>query len=412
MRKKNSRDHRYHPSYHHHVVPAVVWLAAVAVIVGLLYQRSKRFEVVGIAHGQVRHVAATCTARIKSIPVQLFEAVKEGQTVAIVDTVLDNEQQIEAEIKTQFAAASAEIKHLAAQLVPTQDTLVAEELDREVNLDAEMRRFLVDVENTRLRILELSALIASDQITLEDLAVEVKVLQNLVQQDAAAPYELERIQVQYNSLAKKIQENQLLLDQAKADLTQTQVRSDEFAKRQLQHPSIDNALEVIRNEIKVQERLVQGLLSQLEALKARRTLELKSPIDGIVIPIPVRANEALTQRPGEKMMARPGEVVNTGDPILAVAATEAVEIIAYISEMQSGLVRENSTVELIKSCEPLQIAQSQVTSIGPTMELMPQRLWRNPNIPQWGRPVLIKVPIGLKLIPGELVGIRGLQNRV
>lgn len=412
MRKKNSRGHRYRPSYHHHVVPAVVWLAAVAVIVGLLYQRSKRFEVVGIAYGQVRHVAATCTARIKSIPVQLFEAVKEGQTVAIVDTVLDNEQQIEAEIKTQFAAASAEIKHLAAQLVPTQDTLVAEELDREVNLDAEMRRFLVDVENTRLRILELSALIASDQITLEDLAVEVKVLQNLVQQDAAAPYELERIQVQYNSLAKKIQENQLLLDQAKADLTQTQVRRDEFAKRQLQHPSIDNALEVIRNEIKVQERLVQGLLSQLEALKARRTLELKSPIDGIVIPIPVRANEALTQRPGEKMMARPGEVVNTGDPILAVAATEAVEIIAYISEMQSGLVRENSTVELIKSCEPLQIAQSQVTSIGPTMELMPQRLWRNPNIPQWGRPVLIKVPIGLKLIPGELVGIRGLQNRV
>jgi len=412
MRKKNSRGHRYRPSYHHHVVPAVVWLAAVAVIVGLLYQRSKRFEVVGIAHGQVRHVAATCTARIKSIPVQLFEAVKEGQTVAIVDTVLDNEQQIEAEIKTQFAAASAEIKHLAAQLVPTQDTLVAEELDREVNLDAEMRRFLIDVENTRLRILELSALIASDQITLEDLAVEVKVLQNLVQQDAAAPYELERIQVQYNSLAKKIQENQLLLDQAKADLTQTQVRRDEFAKRQLQHPSIDNALEVIRNEIKVQEGLVQGLLSQLEALKARRTLELKSPIDGIVIPMPVRANEALTQRPGEKMMARPGEVVNTGDPILAVAATEAVEIIAYISEMQSGLVRENSTVELIKSCEPLQIAQSQVTSIGPTMELMPQRLWRNPNIPQWGRPVLIKVPIGLKLIPGELVGIRGLQNRV
>jgi multidrug resistance efflux pump len=408
MRKKNSRGYRYRPSYYHHVVPAVVWLTAVAVIVGLLYQRSKRFEVVGIAHGQVRHVAATCTARIKNIPVQLFEAVKEGQTVAIMDTVLDNEQEIEAQIKTQFAAASAEIKHLAAQLVSTQDTLVAEELDREVTRDAEMRRFLVDVENTRLRILELSALIASDQITLEDLAVEVKALQNLVQQDAAAPYELERIQVQYNSLAKKIQENQLLLDQAKADLTQTQVRCDEFSKRQFQHPSIDNALEVIRNEIKVQEGLVQGLLSQLEALKARRTLELKSPIDGIVIPIPIRANEALNQRPGEKTIARSGEVVNTGDPILAVAATEAFEIIAYISEMQSGLVQENGTVELIKSCEPLQIAQSQVTGIGPTMELMPQRLWRNPNIPQWGRPVLIKVPAGLKLIPGELVGIRGL----
>jgi hypothetical protein len=38
---------------------------------------------------------------------------------------------------------------------------------------------------------------------------------------------------------------------------------------------------------------------------------------------------------------------------------------------------------------------------------MPQRLWRNPNIPQWGRPVLIDIPPGLSLVPGEVVGIRG-----
>jgi len=65
-------------------------------------------------------------------------------------------------------------------------------------------------------------------------------------------------------------------------------------------------------------------------------------------------------------------------------------------------------VELIKDREPAQIATSQVTHIGPIMELMPERLWLNPNIPQWGRPVVIGVPDGLDLISGEIVGIRGL----
>jgi len=40
--------------------------------------------------------------------------------------------------------------------------------------------------------------------------------------------------------------------------------------------------------------------------------------------------------------------------------------------------------------------------------LMPERLWVNPNIPEWGRPILIKIPPGLELVPGELVGVRGL----
>jgi len=71
-------------------------------------------------------------------------------------------------------------------------------------------------------------------------------------------------------------------------------------------------------------------------------------------------------------------------------------------------VEENMPVEIIKNREPLQIARSQITQIGPTMELLPERMWLNPNIPQWGCPVLIEIPEGLELIPGEMIGIRRL----
>jgi multidrug resistance efflux pump len=408
MKSKSPTAYQYKHSYLHHVVPVAVWLAAIGGVVWLFYQRSHRFEMVGIAQGQVRQVAATCTARVKSVSVQLFDHVKAGQTVAVVDTLLDNEQALQAQLKSRLAEASAEMEHLTAQLVPTQDTLLAEESNREVNRDSAMRRFVVDVENARLRILELRAVITSDQITLDDLAMEVNLIEQLVKEDAVVPYELEKVKVQYNSLAKKVEENENLLEQTKVDLELAQQRLSEFSARQLQHPSVDSALEVIRKEIKVQEELMRGLLDQLEALRSRQIVELKAPIDGVVVPIPVRANEALLRRAGEKVLARPGEVVTAGEPIAAIAEPQAGEIIAYVAEQQSGQLRENTTVELINNSEPAQIARSQVSFVGPMVEMVPQRLWRNPNIPQWGRPIMIKVPPGLRLVPGQMVGVRSL----
>jgi len=191
-------------------------------------------------------------------------------------------------------------------------------------------------------------------------------------------------------------------------LEQAQQRLDDFLKRQLEHPSVDDALEVIRKEIRVQEQVMRGLLTQLETLESREALELKSPVNGVVIPIPVPANEAMSHRPGEKEVLQPGEVVTAGDSILAVAEMPPAEVVAYVGEQYIGHVQEKMAVELIKDRKREQKARSEVVHVGPVVELMPQRLWRNPNIPQWGRPIVIKVPDGFELIPGELVGVRAL----
>lgn len=390
-----------------HLLPILVWLGAVACVIGLFTRRSQRFEIVGMARSPVFHVSVNCAARLKTVPVKLFENVTKGQTVAIVNTVLDNEQP-RIELQTQLDAILAEIEHLSAQLVPTQETLLAEESDREISRIARMRTFDIDIENARIQILSLRSQIASDRIVLEDLAMEAKITRDLVEQKAIAPYEQEKAQVQYNALAKKVEENENLLEQAKSDLVQARQRRDEYAKSLPFNPSVDDALEVIRKQIAVQERLMDGVLAQLEALKARESLELKAPVDGVVIPVQQQANEALMRRPGERIMGRPGEAVTAGEPILAIAEARPSKIIAYIGDRLLGQVEENMPVEIIKDREPPQIARSQITQIGPTMELMPERMWLYPNIPQWGRPILIEIPDGLELIPGEMIGIRRL----
>jgi multidrug resistance efflux pump len=389
-----------------HLLPIGVWLAVVMCVVGLFSYRSKRFEVLGIAQGQVWQVAATCTGRLKSVSVGLFDEVKQGQTVAVINTVLEDEQALNAKLKGQLATISAEIDHLSAQLVPLQDKLLAEKTDRENTRMEEERRFSTDVENARIRILNLRAGIASDSITLEDLAMEVKIVEDLLKKGAVAPYELQKTRVQYNSLAKKLEENKQSLAQASEDLKQALERQQKYHKFQPYNPSIETALDTIRKEIKVQEQNMEGVTAQLDALKARESVELKAPFDGVVVPIVARTNEAIALRPGERIVRRPGEVVNAGDTVVAIAQAQPTEIIAYATERTLGRVREKMPVELVKDRTPAQIARSEVVSVGPTVELMPQRLWRNSNVPQWGRPVRIKIPSGLQLLPGEVVGVR------
>ncbi len=408
MKRRNRNNHRLRRSYLRHMIPVVVWLSAVASVALLFRQRAQRFEVVGIARGEVRQIATSSTGRIKEIPVELFQPVKAGQTLAVVNTVLDNEQMIETELTAQINTAAAEAERLVALLIPTQEQLQMDAANLQINREDNYRRFIVDAERARLRIFELQAQIASDRVTLDELAMEVKVREKLLEDEAIVPYELERVKGQHQSLARKIEENERLLEQAKADLDEAERRRDEFAEQEVPKQSVPEALEAIRKEIKVQEQLMKGLSEQLAALRSRRAVELKSPIDGIVIPIPAEDNEALHQRPGEQVLRRTGEVVAAGDPILAVSQLQPTEIVAYVNEQQLELVREQMAVELVKTRVPAQIAQAYVLSISPTIELMPQRLWRNPTIPQWGRPVLIDVPPGLSLVPGEVVGIRGL----
>ncbi|HPC95423.1 MAG TPA: HlyD family efflux transporter periplasmic adaptor subunit [Sedimentisphaerales bacterium] len=409
MKTKRSADDHIRKRYLlRHVLPATVWLSAVGAVVWLFYQRAERFQVVGIAQGQVRQIAMNCTGRIRNISVDLFEPVKAGQTLAIVDTLLDNEQTLEADLRAQLAVAAAEAEHLASLLIPTQDQLETDVAGLKIDRADNERRFAADVENLRLRILELQAATAFDRGTLDDLGMEVKILEDLLSKGAIAPYEVEKARIQYKTLDGKVRENERLLEQAREDLRQAEERRDQFSRQGLPEPSVDHALEAIRKEITVQEELMKGLLGQLTALESRRNVELKSPIDGVVIAVHGRANDALLQRPGEQMVRRAGEVVPAGEPILVVAETEPTEIVAYVNESQLRLLKDRMTVKLVKAREPAQIAESQVLRIGPVIELMPQRLWINPNVPQWGRPVLIGIPPGLSVVSGEVVGISGL----
>ncbi|HUW18927.1 MAG TPA: HlyD family efflux transporter periplasmic adaptor subunit [Sedimentisphaerales bacterium] len=364
-----------------HVLSFLVWLAAVAAVAVLFRHRAARFEILGLAQGQAHQVAANCDGRLKTIHVQLFERITRGRELVTINTILDNQT-----VQAQLSTAQAEVQHLTAQLAATRQRLLAEAANLQTDKVVSLRRFSADMENARLGVLQLKTQLKTDQMLLEEQAVEVKIVRSLVEQDAVAPYELQKAEARYATTAKRIEENEDVLQQAVRDYIEANTRLEEFAGIEPQHPAVDIELEIIQKAITVQEKRIDELLARTQPLV------LKSPLDGVV-----------------SFIARgPEEAVMAGDPILTIVAARPAEIIAYAGQDQLKHIRERMPVELARAGEPTKIATSQVVYLGPRMELMPERLWRNPNIPQWGRPMLIKVPPGLELVCDEVVAIRGL----
>jgi multidrug resistance efflux pump len=383
---KNLRSRSLRPGrIRTHVLPVLIWMAAIVGIVVLFRHRAQRFEVLGLAQVEVRQIAPTCRGRLVDVPVHLFQKVSQGQTLAVFNTVLDDEH-----LEAELATLSAEIQHLVAQSNAARSAYVAEVDTRRSEWVAERRAFAGDVVTAKFRVLELTKLLESDRVMLEDLGLDIKrfIFEAPLETDDAAVYELQKMKVKYNALAKKIEENERLLNRTQQELKEALQREDEFVRNNEPYVGVSDkaAQDLMLRAMKVLEQ-------RMDELNARREeLVLKSPFDGVI----------------RQIQGRVGEAVLPGRPVLTVAETIPRQIITYASQEQAKQIQEGTRLKLLKTGEPVQIASSHVVYLGPNIEQIPARLWRNPNIPQWGRPVLIEIPQGFDLVPGEVVGIRGL----
>lgn len=379
-------------SYLHHVAPLGVWLCTLAVVAGLFYHRASQIAVFGIVQGRVYEVGTTCPGRIVSIPVNLYQQVSEGQTVAVVNIIRDDHLALEAQLRSQLETISAQMQHLASQLVPTQEQLLAEASRNENTRAENLRRFAADVDNARLRVLELKAIIETDRMAAQALEPDIEVTVKLVDVNIIPPIELERLRLQHQALLARVQENTNLLEQAQINLQASQKRLEEFSAMSIEHPTVDHAVEVIRKQIAVQEKMMDEISSQLEALRSQRAFEIKAPADGIVLQIAMDV----------------GDITDVNLPILKIAQANPTDIMAYADEAIARQIKEGMQVDVIRRGPPASICRAEVVSVGPAIEQMPIQLWRNRNVPQWGRPFLVRTGGQMELLAGERVGIRKL----
>jgi multidrug resistance efflux pump len=343
----------------------------------LLAHRAQRCELTGIALGEQRRVASLIDGRLLVVPVRQFEQVKQGQTLAVLE---------DGRIRAELATAEAQAARLRAELVATEDRLAAEALVMNAEQMAEARRFDMDVEKARLRKLELTVELETDRIALEFLRFQTEWLGNLYEKHAASQYELASARSELEATKKRIKENENTLAQVELDLENTQRRRDSFTRHHAAPPTLNKALEPLRAALAVQQRRIDELSLN------RAMLVLRSPMDGIV----------------SEVLRGAGETLLAGEPVLTVTASQPSQVIAYATAAQAGRLEAGTPAELevIRQGRPKRVAQSRVVATGPTVQRLPERLWQNPAVPEWGWPVKIAIAPKLGARSGEIVGIR------
>jgi multidrug resistance efflux pump len=370
-----------------HVVPILVWIVAVVGVGALFMRRAQQCMVVGLAVGETCDVAATSHGRVKSLPVKLFERVHGGETLVVINTVLDNET-LQSELEAERATIELEITQLRAELAATEEELRVRVAGNESAHAEALAQMSVDVERARLDALEIESILEPDRVLLKDYELEVRINKELLAKEAIEAYELQKAEAQYDFMAKTIQENERRLAQAKKNVEEAALRLAKLESKEAVSPSLSLTLNPIHTAINVQYKKIEELL--LGQLAQREALPLMAPFDGVVTQI----------------LRRSGDPVLLGEPILSIAKPTADTVMAWVTEEYAEQLREGRQVKIVRRGHRGQVAMSEITGVGPAFLPLPMELWFDPKVPEYGLPFEVAVPPGMKIKPNEKVGIR------
>lgn len=223
-----------------HLVPILVWIAAVAAVGALLMRRSQHCMVVGLAVGGSYNVAATSHGRVKSLPVKLFERVEAGETLVVINTVLDNET-LQSELEAEKATIELEIAQLRAELAAAEEEVRLRAAGYEDAHAEAIAQLSVDVERARLDALEIQSILEPDRVLLKDYELEVRINKELLAKNAIEPYELQKAQTQFDFMDRTVRENERRLAEAKKNADEAALRLAKLEHREMLVPSLGSA---------------------------------------------------------------------------------------------------------------------------------------------------------------------------
>lgn len=153
------------------------------------------------------------------------------------------------------------------------------------------------------------------------------------------------IQKQYNRIKNLFQNN-----------SATQQQFDEI---DIKYKTADTQLKIAQNSLNALEMKKKQLESGLQLIESQiDDASIKSPCDGIVV---------------DKFIEQ-GELVNTGMPIVAIADLSNLWIKMYVTELELGFVKLNSTADVFIDSYPDQPFTGQIIWISPKAEFTPKNV--------------------------------------
>jgi len=237
----------------------------------------------------------------------------------------------------------------------------------------------ISYENLRLRWLEQRLSLATAKSDLTYYEAEFARAQKLFSEQLISQASLDLARKNVEITRTKIDEQTKLL--AEAEIAIRSVKPADPS------PSVDGMPGSVKAAMDVEQRNLDLLEAQLAPLP------LVCPIDGVVSVVNHRVNES----------------VAAGEAVLIVSAIAADRIVAYLRQPLTYEPRINQRIEVRARSHRRASGQGQIIAIGAQLEpvlaeLLPMKAAN--GAAEYGRPIVVSVPPGLGVMPGEIVDLR------
>ena len=298
-----------------------------------------------------------------------------GEVVATLD---------ERPVLATIATANATITKLQADLDAARAQMFSGSGSGLADVNADLRRFQIDEEDRRLEALSLRVIIESDEVERSRLWLDVERNRQLLEDGIIGQSFFDMVKASHDVVDTRLTKNRILLAQTEEEYRVARERRQAYEGDLAVVPAAAPQLLPLKEAISIEAARLREIQVQ------RASLVLRSPVDGRV----------------STVYGRRGQAVVPGEPVVMISERTVNEIVAYLEEADGLRVEEQQAVRLVSHTRPGVVSDSVVLRISPGIQMLPQRLWRNPQVADYGRAVVIAPQPAMNLTPGETIEVR------
>jgi len=371
VRKVPIPVHRRLDDFRRRALPLAVWLVAVFGVLQLLELRGSRVEFLGLAQVTDYLVTAPADGRIEDLAVNLYDEVVDGQVLAVFDA-----EPLTASILT----AAAEAGRLSAERTAVAAELAAQSAEFGRDWEKDARRFQMDAADLRIDLLRARVDLEADRVEAERRRVAHERAQSLVEADVLSEAEAEDLLLAQRVVEERIRATEALVERVTLEYADAVERTREFLAAAPEELAAAPRLDALQRAVEVQELRI----AQIEI--SRAALVVRAPASGRV----------------RALLSTAGRSVVLGQSLLALTPSVGEAVTFYLPP---GVRREVAVGDQVQVHRPGngEVAEALVAVLSPTVEELPQQLWRDPAVPEYGRAARLSPLPGLGLVPGEPV---------
>lgn len=327
------------------VLPFIVFILMLCAIVYLWRSYVRPIGVVGFAETNVVNVTSLNDGMLTDLLVERWQMVKPGQEIAVI---ANTDPDL---IKAQLAVAQTELNLMRARLKADVDRIALSYLQIKIDL----RKEQVD-----RAIAEANLTNASNNFAR---------VAGLTKSGGQSQADYDKAKSEKEALEAEVLERTRLINELQVTLA-TAANTASTTGPEL----VDAAIEAKSRELDV----------------ILKPSTLKAPIGGMV--------SLVHHVKGERILR--------GMPIVAISDPETRRIIGYIRQPLTTVPTTNDLVEITTSSQPRRVGQGRILNVGAQLEpINPALLSVDTKRMEVGLPILVSVPAGLRLLPGEYVNL-------